>query len=219
MSGPRLLLLGKPGSGKGTQAKRIAERENIPAISSGDLIRSAISTGTELGKQFKSYTDKGLLVPDELVLALVEERLDNDDCKNGFLLDGFPRTVPQAEALAAWLGSHGAPLTSAVNIAVPDSALVERATGRRSCPQDGSSYHVKFAPPKAEGRCDECGGELIQRDDDRAEVVSARIEEYGNKTQPLLAYYQQRGILSEVDGVGSPDSVEERIEAVLHAEE
>ena len=192
----RLLLLGKPGSGKGTQAKRIARDESIPAISTGDLIRHAIATGGELGQRFKSFTDRGQLVPDELVLAMVEERLSESDCKMGFLLDGFPRTVPQAEALEAW--------------------LVERAGGRRFCPRDGNSYHITFAPSRKDGVCDECGGTLEQRADDREEVVRARLSEYRAKTAPLISFYEQRGLLVTVDGLGTPDAVEARIEHVLH---
>lgn len=212
----RLLLLGKPGSGKGTQAKRIAADENIPAISTGDLIRAAIAEGTKLGHEFKSYTDKGHLVPDELVLAMVEERLGDDDCAGGFLLDGFPRTVPQAETLEEWLGEHDAPIFAAVDIAVPDEALIERAGGRRFCPRDGHSYHIRFAPPQNEGACDQCGGALEQRADDREEIVRARIKEHEKKTQPLVGFYDARGLLRQVDGVGTPEEVEARIEAALH---
>jgi adenylate kinase len=212
----RLLLLGKPGSGKGTQAKRIARDESIPAISTGDLIRHAIATGGELGQRFKSFTDRGQLVPDELVLAMVEERLSESDCKMGFLLDGFPRTVPQAEALEAWLVEHDSPMRAAVKIAVPDEALVERAGGRRFCPRDGNSYHITFAPSRKDGVCDECGGTLEQRADDREEVVRARLSEYRAKTAPLISFYEQRGLLVTVDGLGTPDAVEARIEHVLH---
>jgi len=211
----RVVLLGKPGSGKGTQARRIAKNANIPTLSTGDLIRQAIKTGSELGKQFRAYTDKGALVPDDLVLAIIEERLDKDDCKNGFLLDGFPRTIPQAEALERWLKEHGAPLDCALNINVPDSALVERAVGRRFCPQDGSSYHVKFAPPQVEGLCDQCGAALEQRNDDRADVVMARVEEYNNKTAPLVNFYKSRRLLVEVDGVGTPKDVGVRIDKAM----
>lgn len=214
----QLLLLGKPGSGKGTQSKRIAEDEGIPAISTGDLIREAIAEGTELGRRFKSYTDSGQLVPDELVVAMVEERLGHSDCAKGFLLDGFPRTVPQAEALETMLERLGKPLDVAVNITVPDSILVERATGRRVCKECGATYHVKFAPPAEAGQCDRCHRPtLVQRDDDREDVVRARVREYKEKTAPLLEFYDARGLLRQVDGVGTPSDVEQRIEEVLHA--
>jgi adenylate kinase len=211
----RILLLGKPGSGKGTQSKHIASSRGIPAISTGDLIRQAIREGTELGVRFKSFTDRGLLVPDDLMIEMVAERLAKPDAKNGFLLDGFPRTVPQAEALERMLIDNATPLQAAVNLDVPDDILIERATGRRSCPKDGSSYHVSFKPPKKDMVCDLCGTALIQRPDDREEVVKARIEEYRTKTMPLQAFYQSRGILIDVDGVASPEQVEKRIESAL----
>lgn len=211
----RVVLLGKPGSGKGTQAKQIARAGGIPSISTGDLIRSAIKGGSPLGQRFREFTDKGYLVPDELVLAIIEERLALPDCVNGFLLDGFPRTIPQAEALERWLQSRGRPLDATLNIQVPDSVLVERAVGRRFCPNDGSSFHVRFAPPRTTGVCDQCGGPLQQRPDDRADVVMARVGEYKEKTAPLLGFYQTRGVLLEVDGVGTPQEVGERIRVTL----
>jgi adenylate kinase len=211
----RVVLLGKPGSGKGTQARRIAKSAAIPAVSTGDLIRSAIATGSELGKRFQGYTNRGLLVPDDLVLALIEERLNKSDCQGGFLLDGFPRTIAQAEALERWLVHQGTPLDATLNINVPDSALVERAVGRRFCPTDGNSYHVKFAPPQTAGVCDACGTALEQRPDDRADVVMARVAEYKGKTAPLLDFYAQRKLLVEVDGVGTPVEVGARIDQAL----
>ena len=213
----RLVLLGKPGSGKGTQSKRLASDFKIPAVSTGDLIRAAIASGSHLGQKFKSYTDRGHLVPDELVLAMVEDRLQQDDCTHGFLLDGFPRTVPQAEALEAWLKERKIPLSAVVNIDVPDDILVERAEGRRFCPNDGSSFHVKFAPPKVTGRCDSCNGALQQRDDDKENVVRARIKEYRQKTEPLIDFYRSRAQLREVDGVGEPQEVEGRVEEALRS--
>ena len=212
----RILLLGKPGSGKGTQSKHIAASRGIPAISTGDLIRQAIREGTELGVRFKSFTDRGLLVPDDLMIEMVAERLAKPDCKPGFLLDGFPRTVPQAEALERMLAEKGTPLQAAVNLDVPDDILVERATGRRSCPKDGTSYHIKFKPPKNDGFCDACGTGLIQRPDDTEELVKSRLEEYRNKTQPLVAFYQARGILIDLDGVATPEQVQRRIESALN---
>ena len=212
----RVLLLGKPGSGKGTQSKHIASSRAIPAISTGDLIRSAIAQGTELGVRFKGYTDKGLLVPDDLIIAMVRERLTNPDTKNGFLLDGFPRTVPQAEALDVMLHELGKPLDAAVNLDVPDDIIIERAVGRRSCPKDGTVYHVKFQPPKTEGVCDLCGTALVHRPDDNAEVVKSRIEEYRQKTAPLVAFYRGRNLLIDVDGVATPAQVEHRIASALN---
>lgn len=212
----RLILLGKPGSGKGTQAKRVAGREGIPQISTGDLIRAAIAGGSELGKRFKAFTDAGQLVPDQLVIDMVRERLTKGDCGGGFLLDGFPRTVPQAEALEVLLRERREALSSVIDLAVPDELLVERAAGRRFCPRDGHSYHVTFAPPKVTGRCDACGGDLAQRPDDAEPVVRARIDEYRTKTAPLVDFYRRRGVLVEVDGVGTPDEIERRIRAVLH---
>jgi len=211
----RLILLGKPGSGKGTQARRIAEREKIPAIATGDLIRAAIAQKTALGQEFHSYTSRGKLVPDELVVAMVTERLAEADCSAGYLLDGFPRTIVQAEALDRILADKETPLDVVLNLAVPDGVLVERAVGRRSCAKDGSSYHVKFAPPRNEGKCDVCGGPLLQRDDDREQVVASRLQEYAAKTAPLIEYYQKRGLLREVDGVGTLEKVQELLEQAL----
>ena len=213
----RLLLLGKPGSGKGTQSKHIAAVNAIPAISTGDLIRSAIAQGTELGVRFKSYTDQGLLVPDELVVAMVAERLAKPDAANGFLLDGFPRTVPQAEALERMLSERHEPLDAAVNIDVPDEVIIERTVGRRSCPKDGSVYHVKFNPPKHAMTCDLCGTSLIQRKDDSEDVVKSRVREYEEKTRPLIDFYSGRGILIDVDGVATPEQVEKRIATAIAA--
>jgi adenylate kinase len=211
----RLVLLGKPGSGKGTQARRIAAMACIPAVSTGDLIRQAISTGSPLGRSFQAYTDKGLLVPDSLVLAIIEARFLEPDCAQGFLLDGFPRTLVQAEALEKWLADQHTPLEATVNINVPDSALIERATGRRLCKKCGASYHVRFAAPKTEGICDHCQTPLGQRSDDRADVVMARVAEYKEKTAPLMQFYRARKILHDIDGQGTPDEVSQRISAVL----
>lgn len=211
----RLILLGKPGSGKGTQARRIAEQEKIPAIATGDLIRAAIAKKTALGQEFHSYTSRGKLVPDKLVVAMVTERLAEADCRAGYLLDGFPRTVPQAEALDGILAEKKTPLDVVLNLAVPDGVLVERAVGRQSCANDGSSYHIKFAPPKIEDVCDVCGGPLIQRDDDREQVVASRLQEYTAKTAPLVDYYQKKGLLREIDGVGTLDQVWQRLSQAL----
>ncbi len=214
----RLILLGKPGSGKGTQAGRIAAAAGVPSISTGDLIRATIASGSELGRRFKSFTDKGELVPDALVVEMVEQRLQAADARRGFLLDGFPRTLPQAAALEAMLERHGQPLDVTLYLDVPDEALVERATGRRYCPADGSTYHVKFAPPKVSGVCDRCQGKLELRNDDQEPVVRARITEYRKKTEPLLGFYAERGLLREVSGMGTPAEVAERLaEAVTLA--
>ena len=211
----RAVLLGKPGSGKGTQARRVAERHAIVAVSSGDLIRAAIADCTDIGKLFDHYAHQGLLVPDDLILAVVEERLAKPDCLAGFLLDGFPRTLVQAQTLEGWLAEQGQPLEAAINIEVPSAALIERAEGRRFCPRDGHSYHLKFAPPERDGICDFCGGGLQQRGDDVAEVVTARVVEYEAKTAPLLDYYRARGLLHNVDGLGALDEVGERIGQAL----
>lgn len=211
----RAVLLGRPGSGKGTQARRISSEQGIPAISTGDLFRQAVSEGSPLGTRFKGYLDKGMLVPDDLVLSLVSERLAQADCGQGFLLDGFPRTIAQAEALSDWLEREGKPLDAALNLQVPDAALVERAMGRRFCTSCGASFHVKFAAPKTEGVCDTCGGALAQRSDDRDDVVAARVQEYTQKTAPLLGFYRSRGVLLEVDGLGALQEVAARIDAAL----
>lgn len=211
----RAVLLGRPGSGKGTQARRISMEQHIPAISTGDLFRQAVSEGTALGNRFKGYLDQGLLVPDELVLSLISERLAATDCKDGFLLDGFPRTIAQAEALSAWLEREGKPLDAALNLQVPDAALVERALGRRFCAACGASFHLKFAPPRTPGVCDACGGALAQRSDDKDDVVRARVQEYTDKTAPLLGFYRARGVLLEVDGLGPLHDVAARIDQAL----
>lgn len=213
----RVVFLGKPGSGKGTQSKFIVNEYKIPAISTGDLIRAAIKEGTDLGREFKSYTSAGKLVPDQLVVAMVAERLQLADCANGFLLDGFPRTVTQAEALEAWLSERDIPLDVVLNLKVPDSILTERAEGRRFCGGCKASFHVKFAPPRVENTCDHCGHVgLDQRDDDRAEVVALRINEYNEKTAPLIGFFQERNLLKEVDGVGELSDVENRLRAALN---
>ena len=211
----RAVLLGKPGSGKGTQARRVAERRGIVAVSSGDLIRAAIADCTDIGKLFDHYAAQGLLVPDDLILAVVEERLAKPDCRRGFLLDGFPRTLVQAATLEGWLTEHGQPLEAAINIAVPDATLIERAAGRRFCSADGRSYHLKFAPPKTPGICDLCGAPLQQRGDDLPQVVAARVVEYGEKTAPLIHYYRDRGLLHDIDGIGTMEEVGERISRAL----
>ncbi len=214
-----LILLGPPGAGKGTQAKMLMDRYGIPQISTGDILRAAVKDGTPMGLKAKSYMDAGALVPDEVVVGIVRERLQQDDCKDGFILDGFPRTVPQADALAEALSSLGRPLDAVVSLAVDVEVLVERLTGRRTCRDCGRGYHVKFAPPKVSGVCDACGGELLQRDDDREETIRRRLNVYDEQTSPLIAYYRQAGLLTEVDGMLSMDAVQEAILAHLCKEQ
>ncbi|QJA05721.1 adenylate kinase [Thermosulfurimonas marina] len=210
-----IVFLGPPGAGKGTQAKRITERYGIPQISTGDMFREHLSKGTELGKKAKEYMEKGQLVPDEIVLSMVEERLKQPDCEKGFILDGFPRTVPQAEALDEMLARWGKKIDYAIAIEVPDEELVKRLTGRRTCKNCGMMYHVIFKPPKVEGKCDACGGELYQRPDDNEETVRNRLKVYHESTAPLLDYYEKKGVLHRVDGLGSIDEIFERIVKIL----
>ncbi len=210
-----IVFLGPPGAGKGTQAKRITERYGIPQISTGDMFREHLSKGTELGKKAKEYMEKGQLVPDEIVLSMVEERLKQPDCEKGFILDGFPRTVPQAEALDEMLAKWGKKIDYAIAIEVPDEELVKRLTGRRTCKNCGMMYHIIFKPPKEEGKCDACGGELYQRADDNEETVRNRLKVYHESTAPLIDYYEKKGVLHRVDGMGSIDEIFERIVKIL----
>jgi adenylate kinase len=203
----RLVLLGPPGAGKGTQAVVLAEEWEIPHISTGDMFRQAVKDETTMGKKAKEYMDKGLLVPDEVVVGLVEERLGRSDAAEGFILDGFPRTIAQADALAGIIHSMGYILDAVINIVVPEDLLVKRLAGRRVCRNCGATYHVEFNPPKEEGKCDKCGGELYQRDDDQEETVRKRLKEYDEKTSPLIAYYAGKGILRNIDGSESADIV------------
>ena len=203
----KLVILGPPGAGKGTQAEYIVKRYNIPHISTGDIFRENIKNNTELGKKAKSYMDKGLLVPDELVIALVEDRLNKDDAKEGFLLDGFPRTVAQAVSLDSILDKNDDKLTKVINISVDPEILIERAVGRRVCKTCGMTYHVKFNPPKEEGVCDKDGTKLIQRDDDTEETVKTRISVYFDQTAPLIDYYRAQNLLIDIDGAKDIDKV------------
>ena len=196
----KVVMLGAPGAGKGTQAKLIAGKYNVPHISTGDIFRANIKNGTELGKEAKKYMDQGLLVPDELVVNLVVDRLLQEDCVNGYVLDGFPRTIPQAEALDVALQKNGERLDYALDIEVPDENIVKRMGGRRACVACGGTYHIVNIPPKKEGICDACGGELILRDDDKPETVTQRLAVYHEQTQPLIDYYNNSGILVEFDG-------------------
>lgn len=207
----RLILLGPPGVGKGTQASNIVKKYNIPHISTGDIFRANIKEGTELGLTAKGYMDKGLLVPDELVVAIVKDRLAMDDCKDGFLLDGFPRTVEQAESLDTELTEMGIKLDKVVNIEADKDILVERVTGRRICKECGATYHIKFNPPKLEGVCDIDEGELYQRDDDKVDTVATRIQVYLDQTQPLISFYEDKGLILDIDGTDTIDNIFETI--------
>ena len=202
-----ILLMGPPGAGKGTQAAELVKEFNIPHISTGDMFRAAMKEGTEMGKLAKSYIDAGNLVPDSVTVGIVRDRLAQDDCKKGFILDGFPRTVEQADALDGIMADLGLSLTRVLNISVPAADLVERAVGRRICKKCGATYHVKFNPSHKEGVCDECGGELFQRADDTAETMTNRLSVYEASTKPLIDYYQKAGIYTEVDGRQAIDKV------------
>ena len=196
----KIIMLGAPGAGKGTQAKMIADKYSIPHISTGDIFRANIKNGTELGKKAKEYMDQGLLVPDELTVDLVIDRVAQEDCKNGYVLDGFPRTIPQAESLDAALEKRGEKVDYAINVEVPDDNIVNRMSGRRACVACGATYHIVHIPTKVEGICDRCGSELILRDDDKPETVTKRLNVYHEQTQPLIVYYNGKNVLVEVDG-------------------
>ena len=211
----KVVMLGAPGAGKGTQAKKIAAKYSIPHISTGDIFRANIKNGTELGKKAKTYMDQGLLVPDELVVDLVVDRVNQEDCANGYVLDGFPRTIPQAEALTKALAGQGQKLDYAIDVDVPDENIVRRMGGRRACVGCGATYHLEYAPPKQEGICDTCGGELIPRDDDKPETVTKRLGVYHEQTQPLIDYYTNAGILKRVDGTVDIDEVFQAITEIL----
>ncbi len=207
----KLILLGPPGAGKGTQSARIVDALGIPQVSTGDLLRAARKAGTELGNQAKAFMDAGKLVPDELVLSLVEERLAQPDAQKGYILDGFPRNTAQAEAL----GSRGVVVERVVSLTVPNAELMDRLTGRRVCRECGASFHMTFAPTKVEAVCDRCGGETYQRKDDNAEVISQRLETFEAQTAPLVAFYEQAGVLRTVDGRGGVEEIYAAIEAAL----
>lgn len=211
----KIIMLGAPGAGKGTQAKKIAEKYGIPHISTGDIFRANIKNNTELGKKAKTFMDQGLLVPDELVVDLVVDRVAQDDCTKGYVLDGFPRTIPQAEALDKALAVLGEKMEYAINVQVPDENIINRMSGRRACVDCGATYHLKYAPTKAEGICDTCGGSLILRDDDKPETVKKRLGVYHQQTQPLIEYYTEAGILVEVDGTIDINDVFKAIVDVL----
>lgn len=203
----KIIMLGAPGAGKGTQAKMIADKYSIPHISTGDIFRANIKNGTELGKKAKTYMDQGLLVPDELTVDLVIDRVGQEDCKNGYVLDGFPRTIPQAESLDAALSKLGTKIDYAINVEVPDENIINRMSGRRACLACGATYHIVHIPTKVEGICDRCGSETVLRDDDKPETVKKRLDVYHEQTQPLIDYYSGKGALVEVDGTKDMNDV------------
>ena len=212
-----LILLGPPGAGKGTQAQMIVDRYHLPQISTGDILRAAVKEGTSLGKQAKTFMDRGQLVPDEVVIGIIDERLRASDCKTGFILDGFPRTNPQAEAFQAILTKIGKSVDHVINIEVDPEELVRRLTGRRTCNNCGGMFHILFHPPKKEGVCDRCGGTLYRREDDGEETIRTRLKEYEKQTAPLIQYYQNKKVLRSIRGVGGQNQIFEQIIRVLDA--
>lgn len=213
----KIIMLGAPGAGKGTQAKQIAEKYEIPHISTGDIFRANIKGGTELGMKAKGFMDQGMLVPDEITIGMLMERIQEADCINGYVLDGFPRTIPQAESLTDALGAMGETIDYAINVDVPDDHIVSRMSGRRACLSCGATYHIRFNPPKVEGVCDVCGQKLVLREDDKPETVQKRLGIYHEQTQPLIEYYKKAGVLKEVDGTRDMDTVFQNITAILGA--
>ena len=211
----KIIMLGAPGAGKGTQAKKIAAQYSIPHISTGDLFRANIKNNTELGQKAKTYMDKGELVPDSLVVDLIMDRFKEADCANGYVLDGFPRTIPQAEALDNALKANGEKVDFAINVEVPDENIINRMSGRRACVGCGATYHIKYNPTKVEGVCDACGEKLILRDDDKPETVKNRLSVYHEQTQPLIDYYNKAGVLAEVDGTKDMEDVFKDIVNIL----
>ena len=213
----KIIMLGAPGAGKGTQAEKICAKYNIPHISTGDIFRANIKNNTELGQKAKSYMDQGLLVPDELVVELVADRITQDDCAKGFVLDGFPRTIPQAEALDAALEKMGTSMDYAIDVDVPDQNIINRMSGRRACLDCGATYHIVTIPTKVEGICDTCGSKVVLREDDKPETVQKRLEVYHAQTQPLIEYYKKQNVLRTVDGTQPMDEVFEAIVDILGA--
>ena len=211
----KIIMLGAPGAGKGTQAKMIADKYGVPHISTGDIFRANIKNGTELGMEAKKYMDQGLLVPDELTVRILLDRVAQDDCKNGYVLDGFPRTIPQAEVLDSELTKLGDHIDYASNVDVPDENIVKRMSGRRACLTCGATYHIEHVPPKKEGICDVCGSELVLRDDDKPETVKNRLNVYHEQTQPLIDFYTEKGVLKTVDGTVPMEEVFAAITAIL----
>lgn len=211
----KIIMLGAPGAGKGTQAKMIADKYNVPHISTGDIFRANIKNGTELGMEAKKYMDQGLLVPDELTVKILLDRVAQDDCKNGYVLDGFPRTIPQAQVLDKALSEINDKIDYAINVDVPDENIIRRMGGRRACLSCGATYHIEHIPPKKEGICDACGKELVLRDDDKPETVGNRLDVYHKQTQPLIEFYSAKGILKTVDGTVDMKDVFSAIESIL----
>lgn len=211
----KIIMLGAPGAGKGTQAKMIADKYGVPHISTGDIFRANIKNGTELGMEAKKYMDQGLLVPDELTVRILLDRVAQDDCKNGYVLDGFPRTISQAEVLDSELTKLGDHIDYAINVDVPDENIVKRMSGRRACLTCGATYHIEHVPPKKEGICDVCGSELVLRDDDKPETVKNRLNVYHEQTQPLIDFYTEKGVLKTVDGTVPMEEVFAAITAIL----
>lgn len=211
----KVIMLGAPGAGKGTQAKMIADRYGVPHISTGDIFRANIKNGTKLGMEAKSYMDAGALVPDELTVKILLDRVAESDCKDGYVLDGFPRTIPQAEVLDRELAAMGDHVDYAIDVDVPDDNIIRRMSGRRACVNCGATYHIEHVPPKTEGVCDRCGSGLILRDDDRPETVKNRLQVYHDQTQPLISYYKEKGILRTVDGTMDRDDVFAAIVGIL----
>jgi len=211
-----MVFLGPPGAGKGTQSEQIIKDFGIVQVSTGDILRNAVKEESELGKLAKKYMDEGKLVPDDVIIGIVKDRLKEKDCQNGFILDGFPRTIPQAEALDKMLEDDlNISLTHVISLEVDDGKIIERLTGRRTCPQCGRGYHISFDPPKKEGICDECNTQLIQRDDDKEETIKKRLKVYHDQTEQLKDYYGKQGILTTVDGEKSPDEVNKNIKDIL----
>lgn len=210
-----MILLGAPGVGKGTQAKLLQEQFGVCQISTGDILRKAVAEQTPLGKEVSQFIQRGALVPDDLIINLVAERLEDKDCEKGFILDGFPRTIPQAESLQAILQTRNLALDGVLSVRVPHNVIVERLAGRRTCKNCGALKHVVFDPPRKQGICDRCGGDLYQRDDDREETITARLKVYDTQTAPLESYYRKRGLLNEIDGVGQVEDVRNRIAHIL----
>ena len=213
----KIIMLGAPGAGKGTQAKRIAQRYGIPHVSTGDIFRANIKNGTELGMKAKAYMDAGNLVPDEITIGMLLDRIHEADCEKGYVLDGFPRTIPQAESLTAALKERGEKMDYAIDVDVPDENIINRMSGRRACLACGATYHIAYNPPKKEGVCDQCGEPLVLRKDGKPETVKNRLEVYHQQTQPLIDYYKKEGILAQVDGTQNMDQVFEDIVKILGA--
>lgn len=213
----KIIMLGAPGAGKGTQAKKIAEKYQIPHVSTGDIFRSNIKEGTQLGRKAKEYMDQGALVPDELTIGMLMDRIQQEDCSNGYVLDGFPRTIPQAESLQKAITEMGQKIDFAINVDVPDENIINRMSGRRACISCGATYHIVYNPSKVEGICDVCGSELVLRDDDKPETVKKRLAVYHDQTRPLIDYYKEAGVLVNVDGTQELNKVFSDITVILGA--